>query len=251
MSDAVSSIKPKPQYFTSLDDTPTPLLPKEKPKPAAVNLEYQPPISPTAIATPLPPAPVNVDVSKMPTAMLERNVAALSKQMVTQPKSVTNADRARLDAMEKVLTARYAAETPPTLGGMAVKPPGVEICKRPADIPGNGAGLLLHHWLRTSHVEAGMGTEGKGVPGHDKENNAGLLSKTTINNHAGEGDLVDAECEPLPDVDETCVDDHLEFGTPTGRWFPVINDCHGVVADIVSDCKKPSVNAPNGDASVP
>lgn len=232
MSEPISSLKPQPPFFSSANDPPTPL--KEKPK--SINLDYVP-TAPAAKFTPVTTPASTVDVSKWPTPLLERNVDALTKQLAANPNSVTGADRARLDAMEKTLSARYAAETPPALGPVAKKEPRVELCKRPADLPGNDYVGLEHHWIRTSHVEAGMGPESGGVPGHKDGNNGKLFGKTTINDHSGEGDLIDAHCDELPNVSEACIEKKLKLGTPTGRWAPVINDCHSVTARLIDDCK--------------
>jgi hypothetical protein len=252
MSDAISSIKPKPQYFSSVDDPPTPLLPKKKP---AVDLEHPAPApAGTVTLAPTPtPTLANVDYSQWPTPLLERNVEALTKRLAQDPKSVTDADRTRLATMENVLSGRYGKEKVPALGDVSGKAPGVELCKRRTEIPIVEHTPLTHHWLKTSHKEAGMGAKGGGVPGHAGGNNGSLLGPTSINDHTGEADSAYASCEPLPNVDESCVDEKLQIGKETGRWFPVLNDCHGVVSKIIDDCtvKPKAANAGGADAGVP
>lgn len=240
MAEPISSVETKPKYFTAMDDPPTPLSPK--PSKPAVDLDYPLPTAPTAAfkAPPgSPPSLANVDVSTWPTKLLEQNVGALSKRLATTPSSVTAADREHLAKMEGELSGRYAKEKAPTLQDVSKPTPKVELCKRPADLPGNDliGGALRHHWLRTSHVEVGMGPAGGGVPGHAGGNNGSVLGKTTLNDHKGQGDLIDASCEILPDVDEACVEERLKLGTDSGRWAPPLNDCHTVAAKIVKDCK--------------
>jgi hypothetical protein len=246
MPEPISSLETKPKYFTPLDDPPTPLAPKATkapPKPA-VDLDYVPPPSAAPAFKVLPGSPpplASVDVTSWPTRLLEKNVAALAHRLATSPGSATAADRAHLAKMEGELAGRYAKETAPMLPGITPPPAKVEFCKRPANITGNDliGGALKHHWLRTSHVEVGMGAEGRGVPGHDAANNGTLFGRTTLNDHAGEGELVDADCEELPQVDEACVEKRMKIGTYTGRWTPGLNDCHTVVAKVVKDCTKP------------
>jgi hypothetical protein len=117
---------------------------------------------------------------------------------------------------------------------------GVEVCERPVE----GAEALsdatgIQHWfLRTTRREGGMGERGQGVPGQGGKSFP-LGIDTTINDHAGQGVKPNATCYPVPDVDEDCVDRHLEPGRGTGAWVPPFNDCHTVVRDILDDCRQP------------
>jgi len=117
---------------------------------------------------------------------------------------------------------------------MCTDEPQVEICARPADLP--GASLIggEHWWLRTPDGhEAGMGAD----------DDAYYSGSTEITDHTGQGDGDDAYCLPAAEVDERwqnvdpgCVSDALEAGGETGVWIPGLNDCHDVVEDILDGC---------------
>ncbi|MBI2392272.1 MAG: hypothetical protein HYV09_21975 [Deltaproteobacteria bacterium] len=173
-----------------------------------------------------------VDVSQWSTPLLEKNARALQLQMAKYPNAATTADKELLANIERELSKRYTA------GSSAATPPAapkgkVELCERPADLPGNGKVGLMHWWLKTPMKEAGMGPAGGGIPGH-KDGPSGYLGvPTTINDHKGEKPT---SCKPLDKVDVDCVNRELENGKPTGRWAPPFNDCHTVVVDVVKKC---------------
>jgi len=248
MSEAISSLKSDPKYFNPAE--PTPLLPNAKEaKPSAVNLDAQPTSSTPVVMPKLDNPAIGgqcIDVAAWPNGLLESNAKALHSRLAKDPKSVTAAEKERLSTIEGELAKRYAKERPPTLQDVTPKKPKVEFCKRNVEIKMLEYTGLKHHWLRTSTKEAGMGPAGAGVPGKANGNNGSLLGPTTINDHTGEWEGVDAICEELPDVDEACVNEKLTLGKPTGRWTPGLNDCHTVTTNIIEDCKKPK-EGPKGN----
>lgn len=249
MSEPISCLKPDPKYFMPADG-PTPLLPKPKESKApAMNLDAAPTSAPP-VTIPKTSDPAvggqSIDVSAWPLKLLESNAKALHAKLAKDPASVTAAEKERLLKIEDELNKRYAKETPPTLGPVVAKDPKVELCKRPVEIKVIEYTGLQHHWLRTSKKEVGIGPHTGGVPGQG--GNDGYYGvPTTMNDHTGQGDAVDATCVELKDVDEACVNEKLALGTPKGRWIPPLNDCHTVTAKIVDDCTKPKESPVKGN----
>jgi hypothetical protein len=257
-TNSIANSDATPKYFTPISGPPpradgNPVANEPAKKEPAVNLEYVPPAPPAGIKTAAftdYPKNANVDVSTWPQRILERNMDAITARLRNAPSTVTADERRQLSEIEAQLSKLYAAERAPELGPIA-RDPKVEVCNRPVEIPIVEHTRLPHRWLKTSHVEAGMGAAAGGVPGHAPGNNGALFGKTTINNHAGESDLPYSTCEELPNVDEACVEERLKLGTPTGRWTPGLNDCHTVVAKIIADCTKPKTVSSAADAGVP
>ncbi len=137
---------------------------------------------------------------------------------------------------------QMSVPTPPPDGGApAGASGGVQLCKRPANLPGNHSlprsMQLDHHWLKTGTIERGMGPAGGGVPGHNSSPDL-PGSPTTVNDHTGESKGPDAQCETLPEeVDPSCVEKELELGRQTGAWTPD-NQCQTFAADVVTKCNK-------------
>ena len=118
---------------------------------------------------------------------------------------------------------------------------GVMLCQRSAEIPVADLMGLKHHWLKTSHKEAGLGPEDGSVPGDGKS--ALPFSLTRINDHTGQSLRGDTECIYLPTVDEACVDGRLDVGQLAGRWTPS-NHCQTFVAEILAYCSVANPEAP-------
>jgi hypothetical protein len=119
--------------------------------------------------------------------------------------------------------------------------PGVMFCHRPAQIAVADQLGLQHHWLKTSHKEAGLGPEDGSVPGDGKS--ALPFSQTRINDHAGQSLRGDAECIYIASADEACVDERLSLGQLAGRWTPS-NHCQTFVAEILAYCSLAGPDAP-------
>ncbi len=261
MADPISSVAPK--LYTPIDEPPppSPKTPKtvEAKKPA-VNLDAAPAptggINPAAAYLMAKPsaattsttvttgtsstdAKMSLNVGSWPIGMLEREGDALRLRMMKDPSGTTGADKQKLADIEGELSKRY--EAIPKLAPVTSEKKGVELCERPADIIVVRDLGIPHRWLKTTTKEAGMGIAGGKIPGHDDKDgpsSGGFLGKTELVDHTGESNLVESVCTPRPDLDEDCVDKELAIGKPEGRWFPALNDCHVVVADIEEKCSK-------------
>jgi hypothetical protein len=106
-------------------------------------------------------------------------------------------------------------------------------CTRPVQLPVADQIGLQHHWLKTSHVEAGLGPEDGSVPGDGKS--ALPFSMTRINDHTGQSLRGDAECVDVAGVDEACVEERLAVGQLAGRWT-LTNNCQTFVSEVLADC---------------
>ena len=130
-------------------------------------------------------------------------------------------------------------------------PSGVEVCERPADLPVAKQLGIPHRWLRTPEMEAGLGPATGGVPGqgvtqyYDEVRN--WPKGTTINDHAGQGDLPGSTCVEVRNIDKECVNLQLSHPDNRGLWMPPYHDCHQEVNRILSECStlpKPPVTPP-------
>jgi hypothetical protein len=119
--------------------------------------------------------------------------------------------------------------------------PGVMLCQRPAQIVIADQMGVTHHWLKTSHKEAGLGPEDGSVPGDGKS--ALPFSMTRINDHTGQSLRGDAACIYIASADDACVDEQLEIGRLAGRWTPS-NNCQTFVAEILAYCSVANPSAP-------
>lgn len=239
MADPIQSSTQK--LYSPLEPNP-PSKPTAKaphPKQSAVDQQFVPsgpPLKlPPGTFSPLPKGVTSADVSTWPMPVLEREALAIQSKLAKDPKSVTEAEKQKLLAIEAEISKRDAAV--PKVPEPSHPKAGVKLCKRIADIPVIEYTGATHHWLKTGKQEAGMGPAGGGVPGHRNGPNGSFLGPTTWNDHTGEADGVGATCEDLPDVDEDCVD-AMAIGTPTRRWAPLDNDCHTVTQAVIDKCKK-------------
>lgn len=100
---------------------------------------------------------------------------------------------------------------------------GVAVLPSPGAKPDDSVGIALEHnpdECRRQHSRAKRSGDYPGVP-------------TTLNDHFDE---VEKQCEKVPNEDEECVNRELEVGKETGRWLPLVDDCHTVVQDILDRC---------------
>lgn len=74
----------------------------------------------------------------------------------------------------------------------------VEICERPAELPGNDKLGLPHQWVKTDTGAGGMGPKGGGVPGQGGCDCPGR--PTVVVDHSGETGP-DVTCTVVEDVD--------------------------------------------------
>ena len=87
-----------------------------------------------------------------------------------------------------------------------------------------------HCFIKTDTKEAGMGpAQGGPLPTFP----VGIRTKVT--DHTGQAPC--ATCEEFLDVDEDCVNQELEIGKNTGRWWPW-NECNDFVDEILEKCHK-------------
>lgn len=120
--------------------------------------------------------------------------------------------------------------------------PGVEICERPVDIPILKQLGIPHKWIRTPNEEVGLGPDDGGVPGHQSSPDVPWVPTQQVD-HAGEGDLPESECEPVPSVDQRCVEEELEAGQSTGKsWYQ--ETCWDFVDDVIRKCTTPKESPP-------
>lgn len=89
---------------------------------------------------------------------------------------------------------------------------------------------VKHCLLKTGSTAAGVGQVGEGpLP----LNPWGV--PTEIKDHRAE--VQGADCVPICDVDESCVNQELRIGRATGKWS-LSNNCNTIANDIVKKCKK-------------
>jgi RHS repeat-associated protein len=107
----------------------------------------------------------------------------------------------------------------------------------------NGLTGFKHHWIKTDTKEAGLGPAGGGIPGVPGQPGAQGTSSdsigepTTVNDHSGASDAPGAECEEVKDVDEDCVNKHLQIGSYEGPFgIPPTNNCQTFAGDILDAC---------------
>jgi RHS repeat-associated protein len=107
-------------------------------------------------------------------------------------------------------------------------------CKRKADLPWP-LSMENHYWLKTDTYEAGMGGNGGQVPAQEGRSDWPYSSTQTVD-HSGQSSASNAFCQEIPKVNESCINDIIKPGQPTGRWTP-LNQCHSFVNDAIDKCK--------------
>jgi RHS repeat-associated protein len=115
----------------------------------------------------------------------------------------------------------------------------VWMCRRVAHLAGAQQLGLEHWWLMTDTVEAGMGACGGGVPGNHAD--SPYVTQTCVNDHSGEHEHDDVQCEPVGNVDEQCINNRLGFGSGLGPWS-AWNQCQTFVAETLWACNLPTMN---------
>lgn len=107
----------------------------------------------------------------------------------------------------------------------------VQVCRRMADFGGHEVGW--HTFLESEGMEAGIGQD----PSSDTP------FMTAVVDHTGQA--AQAECDPVEDVDEECVQEAMELhnwtadGTPFGDrqgWYAPGNTCGDWVKDVLDSC---------------
>ncbi|WP_139225819.1 RHS repeat-associated core domain-containing protein, partial [Paracidovorax konjaci] len=113
----------------------------------------------------------------------------------------------------------------------------VELRCRPADI---AAGLVNHCWLKTDTTEAGMNEQaGCSRAGNDA---SGLpFQHVVVSDHGCDKPTL---AKPLPNVNETCVNNELQIGKPLGRFAPPFNSCQTFTQDVIDRCSPSEVSKP-------
>lgn len=127
-------------------------------------------------------------------------------------------------------TYLYALANPPRY----TDPFGLDVyvCHRPADLPG----LLSwadHYWIKTDTFEAGMGAA-CAVPGQGCSD--APYTGTSTKDHSGQSSAPGSSCEKQQNVDESCVNDLIAPGRPTGTWSAG-NQCQSFTYGVVGQCR--------------
>jgi hypothetical protein len=122
---------------------------------------------------------------------------------------------------------------------VAPAPGPVLLCQRPVNIQLPGYLTTIadvfgidrnHWWLKTDHVEFGMGP----APGAADEWGAPSVQVDQTDSHVDPR----AICTPVdPAVDPACVESFYAPGTDTGAWKWPWNTCRTYVADILEHCR--------------
>jgi RHS repeat-associated protein len=115
----------------------------------------------------------------------------------------------------------------------------VEVCSAPVDLPVlKFIPFMRHRWIRTSAKEAGLGTEGGGVPGegdYQSAENSPYLTMTSINDHTGRGNRPGSTCTAVPGLNARCANRLLNVGQRMGRWT-ADNNCVTLTMNVVTSC---------------
>jgi hypothetical protein len=175
--------------------------------------------------------PACVDVSQWSKERLDDQALTLRTRLRNEDNPNRADDLRQLTQVEAEIERRQGTDHTPQ----------VELCSRPAELPGAKQLGLRHHWIRTTHVEAGMGAKGRGVPGKDGHVDPPGIP-TTVNDHRGEG-VEKGQCVVIPDADEACVEKQLTIGRETGTWLPW-NQCQTFAKEVLDACRPSDPPAP-------
>jgi len=99
---------------------------------------------------------------------------------------------------------------------------------------------LKHCFIKTDKVTAGMGPANGGALPACPYN-----TPTKITDQSADA-VSPGDCKDVPGVDETCVNNALHIGTPTGKWT-VSNQCNSLVNGILEKCSTCTKNSSGFD----
>jgi len=118
-------------------------------------------------------------------------------------------------------------------------PTGLEVymCTRPVDvswIPNLAASVLPPHtWIKTDTYESGMGGN---CPTPGQQCSDKPYSDTTTKSHAGQSMQPNSTCVRLQNVSESCVNNLIKPGSPTGTWT-AYNQCSSFSWNVIGQCR--------------
>jgi len=110
----------------------------------------------------------------------------------------------------------------------------VQVCKRPPENKYLRRTGLDHYWIKTDTTEYGIGN-GQ-IPGQNGNSDM-PYSQIQWVDHSGQSDRLDAHCDPVPNVDEECVNRNIRVGTEAGWWAPSMNDCRTNPTEVFDYCR--------------
>jgi len=94
-------------------------------------------------------------------------------------------------------------------------------------------GMINHYWIKTGSQEAGMGAA---CPEPGQQCSDAPYTSTHTIDHTGQSNKPGASCEEMNNVDESCVDNLIKPGRPTGTWSPV-NQCQSWTYSTINQCR--------------
>jgi hypothetical protein len=110
----------------------------------------------------------------------------------------------------------------------------------------SGLSHFAHVWIRTSHMEIGMGPKVWETPGADSSPESQLTElfdamrldkKVTVawRDHTGYSDVTGSGCTALYFCDEACVEKELQVGKSLG-FYTIINQCQSSSVAVLRKC---------------
>lgn len=179
------------------------------------------------------------EAPSLPTPELDRRATEL-RAALSRGAAKRREDVAELAVVERELTRREAAKT----DAARVAHGGVLLCKRTADLPLADVHGAQHWWLETTRKSVGMGPATGNVPGHGES-----LPESWDTKLIDHREEPRTDCTPVsPLVSEDCVDRELQLDERTGKWVPLLNDCHSVVKRILATCEAEGLEKLNEEA---
>lgn len=121
----------------------------------------------------------------------------------------------------------------------------VERCCRKTIITLN---TIPHCWIKTDTAQAGMNDSPQcsaAGAGYGTSGSGGASGYPGIPVYVSDHSCDQAEsCEEFPDVDEDCVNSHLQIGTSLGRFIPPFNSCQSFVYEVFEKCSRSQFGKP-------